>query len=248
MSDPTPHRSIVGPEADSRIRLGGLFIQCGASRTSTGGPRDAGRAPRLRVRWSDVRRLTPADHRAMPWRNGGGTTTEIAISPEGTGLAGARFFYRVSIADVAVDGPFSRFGGYDRHIMLLAGAGMTLDCGAHGRIDLSERFVPRAFPGDWDVRGILVAGVVRDYNVIVDRSRASSTLDVHRLAAPQALACEPGTICIVHVIDGELAEAAAGDTLITEAPFDLVPRGAAHVAIARIVLRQPSVPGHGKPP
>ena len=190
-----------------------------------------------------MRRLTPADYRAMPWRNGGGTTTEIAIAPDGA-VVGERFLYRVSIADVASDGPFSRFEGYDRHIMLLAGAGMTLDCCGHAPIALEEPFVPRVFSGDWDVRGMLVAGPVRDFNVMVDRARASSTLGVRLLEAAEGIACEPGETCIVHVIDGELAEAAAGDTLIIEAPLVLVPRAATRVAIVRIVPRQPTVAAH----
>lgn len=184
-----------------------------------------------------MRRLTPESYRRMPWRNGGGTTTEIAIAPEGASVAGERFRYRVSIADVETDGPFSRFEGYDRTIMLLAGAGMTLDCGEHGRIELRAPFEPRAFSGDWEVRGALVAGAVRDFNVIVDRATASATLDVRLLDAVEPIGCEPGTVCIVHVVEGELAGAACGDTLVAESPFELAPRGAARVAVARIAPR-----------
>lgn len=184
-----------------------------------------------------MRRLTPSDYRRMPWRNGAGTTTELAIGPEGAGLRGARFLYRVSIAEVASDGPFSRFEGYDRHIMLLAGAGMTLDCGAHGRIELVAPFEPRAFSGDWDVEGALVTGAVRDFNVIVDRERASSTLEVRVLEAPVTIECAAGNVCIMHVINGALADAAAGDTLVADAPFELVPRCATRVAIARVAPR-----------
>ena len=173
----------------------------------------------------------------MPWRNGGGTTTEIAIAPEGAALAGERFLYRVSIADVARDGPFSRFEGYDRHIMLLAGGGMTLDCGAHGLIELRAPFEPCAFSGDWDVEGALAAGPVRDFNVIVDRARASSTLEVRLLAGPEVIACDSGSVCIVHIVSGTLADAAEGDTLVAHAPLELVPRGGVRVAIARIVPR-----------
>jgi len=181
-----------------------------------------------------MRRLTPADYRRMPWRNGGGTTTEIAIAPESAELAGEPFLYRVSIADVAADGPFSRFEGYDRHIMLLAGAGMTLDCGAHGRIELTAPFEPRAFSGDWDVRGTLVAGPVRDFNLITDRARTSSTLEVRLLEVPETIPCEPGSVCVVHVIEGELADAAEAETMIADAPLDLVPRRTTRLAIARI--------------
>lgn len=175
----------------------------------------------------------------MPWRNGGGTTTEIAIVPEGAAL-GERFLYRVSIADVASDGPFSRFDGYDRHIVLLAGAGMTLDCGAHGRIALAP-LAPRSFSGDWDVAGALVAGPVRDFNVIVDRARATATLEVCAVEAAQPIDCGPGATCILHVIEGELDGADRGDTLIADAPFDLAPRRAARVALARVTL-------HGRTP
>ncbi len=178
----------------------------------------------------------------MPWRNGGGTTTEIVIEPPSAALSSQvssqeRFLYRVSIADVASDGPFSRFEGYDRHIVLLDGAGMTLDCGEHGRVDLTVPFSPRSFSGDWAVHGSLVAGVVRDFNLIVDRARASSSLEVRVVDAPETLAIAPGTTCIVHVLSGALAGAGEGDTLVADASFELVPRGSARVAIGRVRLR-----------
>jgi hypothetical protein len=179
-----------------------------------------------------MRRIVPAEYRQMPWRNGGGTTTEILVAP-----AEGRFIQRVSIADVASDGPFSRFDGYERHIMLLGGEGMTLDCGVHGTIDLRTPLEPRTFSGDWDVVGTLVSGPVRDFNVIVDRAQATAALEVRALADAETLACPPGTTCIVHVIDGALEEAAAGETLVAEGDaLSLRPRGAALVAIARVVL------------
>jgi len=184
-----------------------------------------------------MRRIVPAEYRQMPWRNGGGTTTEIVVVTEGE-----RFVHRVSIADVASDGPFSRFDGYDRHIMLLAGRGMTLDAGGHGIIELREPLAPRVFSGDWAVVGTLVDGPVRDFNLIVDRARATASLGVCELADPATLAGASGTTCIVHVIDGHLEGAAAGDTLVADGEaLALRPRGAARVAIAR-VTRQPSTP------
>lgn len=186
-----------------------------------------------------MRHLTPAAYRCMPWRNGGGTTTEILVAPPNIDPARERFDYRVSIADVAGSGPFSRFPGYDRHIMLLSGAGMTLDCGEHGRIDLEVPFVPRFFSGDWDVHGSLRAGPVRDFNLIADRARVSASLDVRLLDAPETLAFAAGTVRIVHVISGTLAGAGEGDTLVAEAPFALVPNGAVRLAIAQVAFRTP---------
>lgn len=173
----------------------------------------------------------------MPWRNGGGTTTEILVEPEAGDLVAPRFLYRVSIADVASDGPFSRFAGYDRHIMLVGGTGMTLDAGTNGRIALSTPFEPQAFSGDWDVTGTLVDGPVRDFNLIVDRARASATLESLVLTAPTRLACEPGAVTLVHVFRGTLADADEGDTLVVDEPTELVPVGDARVAIAIVCKR-----------
>jgi len=181
-----------------------------------------------------MRILRASDYRRMPWRNGGGTTTEIAIMPEGAALSGERFLYRISIAEVASDGPFSRFEGYDRHIMLLEGDGMTIDCGAHGTIDLRTRLVPRSFSGDWDVAGELVGGAVRDFNVIVDRARASASLVAREVVGPETLAVGAGERCIVYVLSGALASARAGDTIVADAPLLLSPVGRAELAIARI--------------
>jgi environmental stress-induced protein Ves len=177
-----------------------------------------------------VRRLRSADYRRMPWRNGGGTTTEIVVVPE---PSSDRFRHRVSIAEVTSDGPFSRFDGYDRHIMVIAGAGMTLDCGEHGTIALGP-FVPQRFSGDWDVHGTLVDGPVRDFNVIVDRARESATLSVETLTAPTTVPHAARSSLLVHVLSGNLEEASEGESLIAEAPIALVPREPTRIVLVRI--------------
>lgn len=164
-----------------------------------------------------MRHLRPEDYRVMPWKNGGGVTTEIEIYPEGAGLSGAGFTWRVSIAEVAVDGPFSRFPGYDRHIMTIAGNGMILEADGHGALDLSRRFVPREFSGDWDVDGTLVDGPVRDFNLMVARERAKGSLTVEMLSTRTRYAAG-NDMLLLHVLEGDgMAEArviAEGDTLI----------------------------------
>ena len=58
-----------------------------------------------------------ADLASVPWRNGGGVTREIATAP----YDGERdsFRWRVSIADVTSEGPFSTFEEVDRQIVLV---------------------------------------------------------------------------------------------------------------------------------
>ena len=186
-----------------------------------------------------IRRLTPSDYRKMPWRNGAGTTTEIVAEPVGA----ERFLYRVSIADVERDGPFSRFAEYDRHIMLLEGQGMSLDCGEHGVVDLSAPLTPRKFSGDWDVRGTLNAGPVRDFNLMVDRARASAMLNVHAMGENESLTLPSNRVNVIYVLAGALVGADAGDTLIAYIDdgdggnIELVACAASRVAVASITLR-----------
>ncbi|MBK6569606.1 MAG: HutD family protein [Burkholderiales bacterium] len=62
-----------------------------------------------------------ADVAATQWRNGGGLTRELASGP-----AGADWQWRLSVAEVAADGPFSRFEGVTRWFAVLQGAGVVL--------------------------------------------------------------------------------------------------------------------------
>ena len=99
-----------------------------------------------------VLRFSRATLPAMPWKNGGGTTQEIASWPRGAGLDS--FGWRVSIATIATAGPFSVFEGVDRSIMLLEGDGVRLfthDGRVEHRLDVPHR--PFAFSGD-ERRGI----------------------------------------------------------------------------------------------
>ena len=89
--------------------------------------------------------LSPSDYRRMPWKNGGGHTTEIAAHPPGSGFAS--FAWRVSVADIEQDGPFSPLAGVDRTLVLLAGGGLRLS-GDGEPLELRATFEPVSFSGD----------------------------------------------------------------------------------------------------
>lgn len=152
-----------------------------------------------------LRHLTSRDYRRMPWRNGGGMTTEIIVKPAPPHAPDRPFLWRVSIADVDSDGPFSTFPGCERIILLLHGKGMRLDAGEQGVIDLDEPLSPRRFSGDWQVFGRLASGPVRDFNVILDRDHASAMVEAGPLEGDGLLLhAGEGETLLLYVVDGAL--------------------------------------------
>jgi environmental stress-induced protein Ves len=142
------------------------------------------------------RLLTPADYRRMPWKNGGGRTTEIAAHPAGAGLDA--FAWRVSLAEVARDGPFSAFPGVERTLVLLDGAGMRL-AGDGVAVDLCARYEPFAFAGEVALACTLVDGPVRDFNLMIRRGAARGELGVVR---DEAYVLPPARHRLCYVVTG----------------------------------------------
>lgn len=104
----------------------------------------------------------------VPWKNGGGTTAEVAAYPEGSTFD--TFGWRVSMADVASDGPFSLFPGIDRTLILVEGDGIELD--VEGIVYPLDKATPKlSFSGDDITSGRLTAGPIRDLNVMTRRGR-----------------------------------------------------------------------------
>ncbi len=110
----------------------------------------------------------------MPWKNGKGTTTELWREDDPAG----DMLWRVSIAGVTEDGPFSGFPGYERHILALSGEGMMLDGGPDGPIRVAPAFVPKSFSGDWPITARLLGGTLTDFNLIVRRDGGRGAMNV----------------------------------------------------------------------
>ncbi|MFM8748529.1 HutD family protein [Rhabdaerophilum sp.] len=114
-----------------------------------------------------MRLLKASERAARPWKNGGGVTFDVASFPENATLDS--FAWRISIAEVATDGPFSRFEGIDRSTAILAGEGFRLTFG-DGRVENLRLDAPAfAYPGDIATDCILLGGPVRDLNVMTRR-------------------------------------------------------------------------------
>jgi uncharacterized protein len=123
-----------------------------------------------------MRVVRPDDFVTMPWRNGGGITREIAKQTVDDHL-----LWRLSMAEVASDGPFSAFPGLTRILTAIRGAGLVLRT-PEGVIT-AEPMQPVRFSGDLPVECTRIAGDVTDLNVIFDGARIDAR--VTRLAGPE---------------------------------------------------------------
>ena len=110
----------------------------------------------------------------MPWKNGGGETIEIAVFPEGASLD--TFDWRISMASVASDGPFSEFANIDRTLSVLTGEGIGLKIGRM-TYTLTQETPPLAFAGDVPTFGTLVSGPIADLNVMTRRGVCSHSVE-----------------------------------------------------------------------
>ncbi|MEW2069473.1 HutD family protein [Streptomyces sp. NPDC007346] len=138
--------------------------------------------------------LRAADRAPVPWRNGAGLTREVAAGPGGADA----FDWRVSVADVTADGPFSVFPGVDRTLTVVEGAGMDLVVGGEHHI-VDEPLWPHDFPGDRPTEGFLLGGPVVNLNVMYRRGRTRAETAV--VCGTVRLTAPPGGVVIALSLD-----------------------------------------------
>lgn len=122
------------------------------------------------------------------WRNGGGQTRELLAWPS---VAGWRV--RMSVAEVASAGPFSRFDGIERWFAVLDGAGVELV--VHGAKHLlTAAGEPFRFDGGAAVGCALVDGPTRDFNLMAPPGCAR----LHRVRGELAVAPSAGCLAAAY--------------------------------------------------
>jgi uncharacterized protein len=105
----------------------------------------------------------------MPWKNGGGETREIVVSPADATLE--TLDWRVSLATVAEDGPFSQFTGVQRTLCVIRGPGIRLQAADRAPVDLYVTSEPHTFDGEAATHARLIGGPIEDLNVMSRRGR-----------------------------------------------------------------------------
>lgn len=146
--------------------------------------------------------LSPLAYRVMPWKNGGGTTTEIAVHPEGASWDD--FLWRVGIADIRQSGPFSSFPGIDRSIMLLdcpPASGMSLTIDGTNVEMVQHKFID--FAGESVTHGVLRGQAVRDFNVMSRREAVKHRRGWKSIVSREEFRLGGNDFRLVHVAAGE---------------------------------------------
>lgn len=175
--------------------------------------------------------FTYASLPVTPWKNGGGETREVARIPHPR----APFLWRCSLATLQADGPFSRFEGIDRTLVLLEGADFWLRGG--GVSHRLRRGEPWAFPGELPLASEGIAGPGLDFNIMTLRGAAQARV------LNTAAAYRPGSEGVAWVsagrwrMAGEAFTPASGIWWQGECPGELEPLAGGGALIVAEIAR-----------
>jgi environmental stress-induced protein Ves len=167
-----------------------------------------------------TRLIRANDYRRARWKNGLGWTREITHSP-----SQGDWNWRLSIAEIEEDAPFSLFEHVDRELVLLSGNGLALHFGDGAEHVLRPPHDRVRFPGEACVTGRLVDGPTQDFNLMWRRDRIDARLWHRPLVGPMVIFVEPMHAWAVYLIAGQarfaddspLTDMSAGDTAILAA-------------------------------
>jgi environmental stress-induced protein Ves len=146
----------------------------------------------------EIRHLTPADARRVPWKNGRGVTEELVLWPPDASFERGDYAWRIACAGVDTAGPFSLFPGFDRLLVVTSGEGLALRHGAGPPVRVPRLQLHR-FSGDEATTAELLAGPVADVNVLLRRGRVAAGLSVLRGAGREPLG---GGHVFLHLVQG----------------------------------------------
>ena len=142
---------------------------------------------------TDASRVIPAnEYRRVRWKNGTGWTREIVRMPDSEDWS-----WRLSIAEIEQDGPFSVFPGIDRELVLIRGNGLRLRFGDGEVHELQPPHERIRFAGERVVDGELLQGPTHDFNLMWRRDTIAAELLHRPLVGPMLFFTEPGTSVVM---------------------------------------------------
>ena len=151
----------------------------------------------------------------MPWANGRGVSYEVARENDESG----EWKWRLAIAPIVEDGPFSVLTGVHRELTLLEGDGLVLTI--DGNMVMCRRGEVVDFSGDAHTHAALTKGPVVDLNVM---SRLGVERTMRIVAAPASIEdfdCLVALDDVVVEFEGRAESLAARDALVGEGSVQL---------------------------
>lgn len=188
------------------------------------------------------------EYRRERWRNGSGWTREIhAHFPAGSRTEWA---WRLSIAEIEQDAPFSVFPGIERELVLLSGNGLRLRFDDGEVRELHRPHDRLRFAGERAVTGELLDGPTQDFNLMWWRDAIHAQLWHRPLVGPMVVFAEPGTVWAIQLLAGHarfaddsgLPDLAAADTALLQADGSRLRHvldGAGEALLIRLQQRRP---------
>jgi hypothetical protein len=155
----------------------------------------------------------------VPWKNGGGSTTEIIIEPPDAQFHD--FDWRISLATITHDGSFSLFPGVDRTLALVEGPGMVLDVGDGSRFALGDEDTIIEFPGEAAMRATLSGGPNIDFNVMTRRALCHHKFGRRGVDGSSVFAPR-GERTVLFLAEGESLSVSSDDERIGLVRFDAI--------------------------
>jgi uncharacterized protein len=143
---------------------------------------------------------------ATPWKNGLGTTRQLAIHPPGADAN--TFEWRISIAELTGTAPFSAFDGVERCLAMLEGE-VTLLREAQPAITLTTASPPLTFSGNEPITG-RVTGAALDLNLMYRPSRWQATMRKIVLNEPARLSGDVTMLCALAPLQIDVADRRIG--------------------------------------
>jgi len=158
--------------------------------------------------------LRRADYTQVRWKNGAGTSLEVATG----GVPGAAFDWRVSFAHVEQPGRFSDYSGYQRVTVLVAGAGFSLRSPGSADLHFGQLGQWHAYAGSIPYSCELHAGPCWDLNLIARQASGASMTVVVVAAGGLSLEGAPASRYLLPLVEPVVVH--SGDASACLEPWD----------------------------
>jgi environmental stress-induced protein Ves len=143
--------------------------------------------------------IQTSEYKIMPWKNGLGTTSEIAIEPPLANFPIDDFDWRLSSAKIQNSNQFSTFKGYDRLLTVWQGEGLKLNQ------NKLKPFEVMHFSGEENMNCDLLGNEVLDLGLIYKRDKFKANMTVYNFTPQEVFSLKLDTgLHFIFCVSGSL--------------------------------------------